>query len=191
MASSSYCAVKRGLDFTGAAFLLGLAAPVLLITSVAIMVEDGAPVLFRQRRSGAAETPYTIYKFRSMTHDTPNVSSADLVHDTTTRVGRTIRRLSLDELPQLFNVVRGEMSLVGPRPALPSQHILLGLRRDSGASNLKPGMTGLAQIRSFDGMSDEVKAAADAEYATTVSLSRDLRILLETVGYLLRQPPVY
>lgn len=191
MASSSYCAVKRGFDFTGAAFLLCLASPALLITSVAILMEDGAPVLFRQRRSGAADVPYTIYKFRSMTHDTPNVSSADLLHDTTTRVGRIIRRLSLDELPQLFNVIRGEMSLVGPRPALPSQDLLLGLRRDSGASSLKPGMTGLAQIQSYDGMPDEVKAAADAEYATTLSLGCDLQILAKTVGYLLRPPPVY
>lgn len=191
MASSSYRAVKRGFDFAGAALLLGLASPALLITSVAIMIEDGTPVLFRQRRSGAADVPYTIYKFRSMRHDTPNVSSADLLHDTTTRVGRVIRRLSLDELPQLFNVIRGEMSLVGPRPALPSQHHLLGLRRDSGAGNLKPGMTGLAQIQSYDGMPDEVKAAADAAYATTLSLGCDLKILVKTAGYLLRPPPVY
>jgi O-antigen biosynthesis protein WbqP len=108
-----------------------------------------------------------------------------------TRVGRVIRRTNIDELPQLVNILRGDMSLVGPRPALPSQAELLALRGANGAAACRPGLTGLAQIRSYDGMPEPEKARWDGQYAATISLRRDLAIVLGTFRYLARRPPVY
>jgi len=108
-----------------------------------------------------------------------------------TRVGRIIRRLNLDELPQLYNILKGDMSLVGPRPALLTQETLLQLRDENGSSLLVPGLTGLAQINGFDGMSDKQKAKYDGLYMQDFGFFQDIKIILATFGYLLRRPPVY
>jgi O-antigen biosynthesis protein WbqP len=108
-----------------------------------------------------------------------------------TRVGKLIRRLNIDELPQLFNVLRGQMSIVGPRPVLPSQSRVLRARRRNGAADLKPGLTGLAQVNSFDGMTDETKAEWDGRYAESVTFIGDVTIGVRTFGYLTKRPPVY
>ena len=108
-----------------------------------------------------------------------------------TRIGRFIRRTNFDELPQLLNILKGDMSVVGPRPAIKSQSELIALRQANGALACRPGLTGLAQVSSYDGMTDVQKAVFDGEYARSVSLAVDLRIIVRTVTYLLKPPPRY
>ncbi|NMM30639.1 MAG: sugar transferase [Cellulomonas sp.] len=182
---------KRVFDITFASAGLLVLSPLLALTGICIWLEDRQFFLFLQVRVGRDGVPFTLWKFRSMPVGTPNVPSAHMAALTTTRIGSLIRRVSFDEMPQLANVIRGDMSLVGPRPALPAQVELLLLRKETGASRLRPGLTGLAQVRSYTGMSDEAKAAHDGEYSMSVSLVNDLRILVKTAAYLLTPPPKY
>ncbi len=182
---------KRLLDLLIAIVALVVLLPVLLITALAIVLDDGSPVLFSQDRVGKDESRFRVHKFRSMKKDVADMPSASAPTDVITGVGKVIRRTNIDELPQLFSVLRGEMSIVGPRPALASQETLLTLRAKSGAAALRPGLTGLAQVNAFDGMSEEEKAGWDAKYVDSVSLLTDIGILLRTVVYLFRRPPVY
>ena len=108
-----------------------------------------------------------------------------------TRIGRLIRRTSIDELPQLWHILRGQMSVVGPRPAIKSQHDLVELRRANGGLACRPGLTGLAQVNSYDGMPEMEKATLDGTYAADVSARHDLRIVLRTFSYLTKPPPAY
>lgn len=183
--------VKRLFDVIVSAIALVLLSPLLLCTAVAIRLEDGAPVLFRQTRVGQNNEPFRIFKFRSMPVAAPNVPSTQARELRVTRVGRVIRRTNVDELPQLINVLRGEMSIVGPRPALPSQSDLLAMRAAKGVQRLKPGLTGLAQVNAYDGMPEAEKVEWDVRYASRVSSRSDLAVVLRTIGYLLRRPPVY
>ena len=183
--------LKRALDLALSGLALVVLSPVLAVIAIAIMLDDGKPVLFRQTRVGRSGEKFELLKFRSMPANTSNVPKAAATTLQVTRVGRVIRRLNLDELPQLFNILRGHMSLVGPRPALSTQDVLCGLRRESGAAACLPGLTGLAQVSAYDGMPEDEKARFDAEYANKVSLVNDLRIIVRTVGYLRHRPPVY
>lgn len=182
---------KRWLDVLLASGALIALSPLLLGCAVAVRLDSAGPALFRQSRVGAAGRRFSILKFRSMAAGTADVASAEAATLEITRVGRVLRRTNIDELPQLVNIVRGDMSVVGPRPALPAQAELLALREARGADRLRPGLTGLAQIRAYDGMPNERKAAFDAEYAERASLGLDLTIILRTVGYLRRRPPTY
>jgi O-antigen biosynthesis protein WbqP len=182
---------KRLLDVTVAGIALLALAPLLLLIAAAIRLEDGGPALFVQQRVGRGGLPFRLFKFRSMPVGTASVPSAEAAALPLTRVGRAIRRTNLDELPQLLNVLSGDMSLVGPRPALASEARLLALRRANGAVALQPGLTGAAQVHSYDGMPDAEKARWDGWYAGRVTLARDLALILRTVPYLLRRPPVY
>jgi O-antigen biosynthesis protein WbqP len=164
---------------------------IMALVAIAILLEDGRPVLFRQHRVGRNKNPFVLFKFRSMPRNSPQLPSATAMDVKVTRIGQFIRRTNIDELPQLINVLRGEMSLVGPRPALPSQTKLIDIRSERNVYDLLPGLTGTAQINAFDGMSDSQKAQWDAEYGNTVSLRTDLGIMFRTLGYLLRPPPVY
>jgi O-antigen biosynthesis protein WbqP len=182
---------KRPFDFTVALLALLVLAPIMLLAALAIALEDGRPVLFRQARVGRGGAPFRIFKFRSMPVSTPSLPSADARALRVTRVGAFIRRTNIDELPQLFNVLEGSMSLVGPRPGLASQSELMEMRRRRDVFRLRPGLTGLAQVNSFDGMTDAEKVDWEARYGERVSFAGDLGIMLRTVGYLLRRPPVY
>ncbi len=182
---------KRLLDIVVATLAMLVLIPVLVLVALAIRLEDNGPALFQQRRSGRRGDPFTLFKFRSMPVGSAIVQSSHAARLKVTRVGRIIRRSNLDELPQLFNILRGEMSLVGPRPALPEQSELLALRGLSGASICRPGLTGLAQVQSYDGMPVTEKAAYDGEYAVRLSFWFDLTLIVRTVGYLFRRPPVY
>ena len=166
-------------------------SPVFGLIAIAILLDDGRPVLFKQQRVGRNGEPFELLKFRSMPVNSGDVPKAAATTLRVTRVGRVIRRLNFDELPQLFNILRGDMSVVGPRPALASQEALCQLRRESGAVRCRPGLTGLAQVNAYDGMPEEVKAKFDAEYVETLSLPNDVRIMVRTVGYLRHRPPVY
>jgi len=182
---------KRSLDALLSGLALAVLAPVLGVIAAAILLEDGRPVIFRQVRAGRDGGTFFLRKFRSMPVDTPNVPSSASKGLAVTRVGGVLRRTNLDELPQLINILRGDMSLVGPRPALPSQKRLLLLRAADGSTSLRPGLTGWAQVNSYEGMPEEEKAELDAEYARQVSLLKDLGIVLRTLPYLAKRPPVY
>ena len=183
--------LKRAFDIAFAVAALAILAPLLLAVAVAIKISDPGPVLFRQRRVGAQGRMFDFYKFRSMPVDTADLPSDRLGEVRLSRVGRLIRRTNIDELPQLWNVLKGDMSLVGPRPPIASQTELIALRRANGALDCRPGLTGWAQVNAFDGMSVPQKAALDGEYAAGVSLLKDVSIILRTFGYLLKPPPRY
>lgn len=182
---------KRLFDILlASASLIGL-SPIMLATAIAIKLDDGGPVCFRQQRVGRRGGPFTIIKFRSMSVNTGDIPSAAAASARVTRVGRVIRRLNIDELPQLVNVIMGDMSIVGPRPALQVQTDLLRFRTENGALDCRPGLTGLAQVNSYDGMSDAEKAKWDGQYAVNVSAVTDLAIIFKTFAYLTKPPPVY
>lgn len=182
---------KAYLDALFALFLLLLVSPLLLLACLAILLEDGRPIFFVHERMGRNQKPFHIFKFRSMRKDTLLKPSADNTDSQITKVGRITRRLNIDELPQLFNILRGDMSLIGPRPGLVSQTSLSNLRQKNGAMALQPGITGLAQVNSFDGMTDAQKAEWDGRYADNISLKMDVNIILQTFLYLLKPSPKY
>lgn len=191
MAGPYRAAGKRAFDLAASAAAILVLSPVLLVTAVCIRLEDGGPALFRQARVGRNGEPFTVLKFRSMRVGSANVPSAQGAALPVTRIGRFIRRTNIDELPQLFNILLGDMSVVGPRPPIPAQQALVAARRANGALALRPGLTGLAQIKSYDGMPESEKAEWDGRYASRVTLLGDLGIILRTFGYLLHRPPVY
>jgi O-antigen biosynthesis protein WbqP len=155
---------------------------------LAILAEDGRPVLIRQRRIGQGGREYRMWKFRTLPRDTPQMAKSALGPEgmQVTPLGRFLRRHSLDELPQLLNVLTGEMSLVGPRPALYTQDDLTSMRAAAGVLAAKPGLTGLAQVSGREDLSLPEKVALDAEYVRGMSLGLDLRIALRTVRAVLR-----
>ena len=176
-------AVKRAGDLTGALLLLVLASPLLLVVAVAVRLDSDGPALFRQRRSGRGGREFVIVKFRTMRPGTPDLAShliQDQAASRITRFGAWLRRTSLDELPQLFNIVRGDMSFVGPRPALYNQDDLIAMRRDAGVDALRPGVTGWAQINGRDDMPMERKVALDRWYLEHTGPLVDVLILLRT-----------
>jgi O-antigen biosynthesis protein WbqP len=182
---------KRLLDIVASSAALVVLSPLLAVIALAILLDDGRPVIFRQRRVGRGGVEFVLLKFRSMPTGTAEIPSGQLAAPRITRVGRFLRRTNLDELPQLVNILRGDMSVVGPRPPLPSQTELVDLRRRSGALECRPGLTGLAQVSSYDGMSAEEKASYDGDYVKSMSFLNDMRIVWQTVGYLRKTPPVY
>lgn len=183
MSTATARALKRGIDVVGALVLLVVTSPILLVAALAIRRTMGSPVLFRQARTGLGGWTFTLLKLRTMT----NAGAGDLSRDAQrlTPLGRFLRTTSVDELPQLWNVLRGDMSLVGPRPLLPSY-----LPRYSPAQarrhEVPPGLTGLAQVNGRNALSWEEKFALDVRYVNTWSLALDLAILWQTVVTLVR-----
>lgn len=182
---------KRALDIVLAGLATVVLSPILVATGLAIRLEDGAPSIYRQARIGRRGRPFTILKFRSMPTNTDVAPSAGMKAATITRVGRVIRRLNIDELPQLLNILRGDMAVVGPRPALHTQAILIARRTQGPSYALRPGLTGLAQVNAYDGMSEEEKAEFDNRYGERISLLHDLTIIGLTFAYLFKPPPTY
>ena len=180
--SGWYGPVKRIIDLVGAVTLLALLWPLMLFIAIAIHLDSPGPALFRQRRAGRGSSEFTIYKFRTMHLGTPDVASHLLGSSTAhvTRVGRVLRRTSLDEMPQLVNIVAGQMSFVGPRPALWNQADLIALRRTANVDTLRPGVTGLAQVDGRDELDLTQKVARDRTYLETCSLQVDLAIMART-----------
>ena len=182
---------KRAFDVLWAVCSLLFLSPLLLLVSLVILLTDPGPLLFSHQRIGRNGVPFRFYKFRSMPVGTSIVPSDRLGKVQLTPVGWLIRRTNIDELPQLLNILWGDMSIVGPRPPLPDQIELIDLRRQNGALDLRPGLTGLAQVLSFNGMRVEQKAALDGLYARSVSLSFDLVVIFKTFFYLFKSPPIY
>lgn len=182
--------VKRFLDILLSLLALIIASPLFLILSVWIKLDSKGPVFFRQKRIGIHRTTFEILKFRSMRTDTPRDMATHLLNNPDqwiTRAGRFLRKTSLDELPQLINILRGEMSIIGPRPALWNQDDLVELREACGANDVVPGLTGWAQINGRDTISVEEKARLDGEYASKISFSMDLKCLFRTVAVVLKK----
>ncbi len=174
---------KRAFDVLVAGAGLIVVAPVFVLVALAVRLDSPGPVLFRQKRVGRGGEAFTLMKFRTMRWGTPDISTADMMRQTkspVTSVGAFLRRASLDELPQLVNVLKGDMSLVGPRPALPTQTRLNALRDARGVHDLRPGITGWAQVNGRDELSDDEKADRDAFYRNNTGFLFDLRILART-----------
>ena len=170
------------LDRILAFFMLLFLSPVFLIVMLFIVIDDGFPVFFTQKRVGKDYTFFKLYKFRSMKKNTPNVATHLLENPEqyVLKVGSTLRKLSLDELPNLINILRGDMVFVGPRPALYNQDDLMQLRVNAGVSHLKPGLTGWAQINGRDEISIEEKVALEKEYLDKKSFAFDVKIFFMT-----------
>ena len=188
-----YAYIKRFLDFILSGLALVILSPVLLGIAIAIRATSPGPVFFRQKRVGRGKSHFMIYKFRTMRTDAPKDQPTHLLQNPEsyiTPVGRFLRTYSLDELPQLINILRGEMSIVGPRPALWNQFDLIAARDAAGANDLRPGLTGWAQINGRDELPIPVKARLDGEYAKRVSFPFDVRCVLGTVFSVLRHDGV-
>ena len=177
---------KRLLDLAGAGAALTLGAPVLAAVGVAVRVSMGAPVLFRQQRPGLHGRPFTIYKFRTMRDAVGPDGRPRPDAERLTAVGRFLRATSLDELPELWNVLRGDMSLVGPRPLM-MQYLPRYSAEQARRHDVKPGVTGWAQINGRNALDWDDKLALDVWYVDHRSLALDLRILARTVTAVLRR----
>ncbi len=166
-----------------ALILLVLFSPIFLTVGIFIVIEDGFPVFFSQKRVGISYSFFNIYKFRSMKKNTPNVATHLLTNPTQylLKIGAFIRKTSLDELPNLINIIKGEMLFIGPRPALYNQDDLMKLRIQAGVDKLKPGITGWAQINGRDEISIEEKVALEKEYLERKSFFFDVYIIFKTV----------
>ena len=167
---------------TAALFLLIILSPIFLIVGFLILIQDGLPVFFKQKRVGVNYTFFHIYKFRTMKKDTPNVATHLLTNPEQylLKIGALLRKLSLDELPNLLNIIKGEMVFVGPRPALYNQDDLMALRVAAEVDKLIPGITGWAQVNGRDELSLEQKVALEKEYLAKKSLTVDFQILIKT-----------
>lgn len=178
-----YQAFKRFLDFILSLLALCVLSPVLAAVSLSVKLDSKGPVLFRQRRVGKNKTYFEMLKFRTMRTDTPKDMPTHLLENPDafiTKVGSFLRKTSLDELPQLINILKGEMSIVGPRPALWNQFDLVEEREKYGANDLRPGLTGWAQVNGRDELEIPVKAKFDGEYVQKMSFLFDLKCVLKT-----------
>ena len=181
-----YGPVKRCIDIVGAVSLLALLWPAMLAIAITIRLESPGPALFRQRRAGRGSSEFTIYKFRTMPVGTLDVASHLLQPNErrVTRLGRVLRRTSLDELPQLINILVGDMSMVGPRPALFNQDDLIAMRRQAHVDLLRPGVTGLAQVHGRDELDLDEKVSYDRRYLEECSIRTDVAVIVRTFAAL-------
>jgi len=184
---------KRTVDFLLALLGLIILSPCYLLIIIAIKLDSKGPVLFEQERMAQHKQSFKIYKFRTMRIDTPhNMPTHMLAHADSyiTRVGKFLRKTSLDELPQLLNIVKGEMSIIGPRPCLMNQTDLIIERDKYGANDIKPGLTGLAQISGRDELPIPVKAKYDGNYCRRITFVGDVKLFLGTITSVLKHDGV-
>lgn len=185
--------IKRGLDILLSLIALIVFLPLMLICAIWIRLDSPGPALFRQKRIGAGDSTFTILKFRTMRQDTPSDVATHLMTDASshiTRCGRILRSTSLDELPQLINILRGDMSFVGPRPALWNQFDLIQMRKEHHIDRVKPGLTGWAQVNGRDMLDMAQKVQFDAEYVQRLSFLMDLRCIWRTVAVVLQRSDI-
>ena len=180
--------LKRAIDFTLSFIGLIVLSPVFLIIAIAIKIDDPGPVFFKQKRVGIHKSYFNLYKFRSMKVNTPDVPTHLLTNPEQyiSRVGQFLRKSSLDELPQLINIIKGEMSIIGPRPALWNQDDLIAERDKYGANDVRPGLSGWAQINGRDELEIPAKAELDGEYVEKLGITIDVKCFLGTVSYVLK-----
>lgn len=181
--TKEYLFCKRALDIVVSLVMLLLLMPVLAVIAVVAAVDTHGSPLFVQKRMGRAGKPFNVYKFRTMSTNAPANMPTYLLNNPEayiSRVGGLLRKTSLDELPQLFNILKGDMSFVGPRPVVLNETELLDLRRKNGAGIVRPGLTGLAQVSGRDDVCTGLKAKLDGEYATNMCLVADIKIFFKT-----------
>ena len=175
--------MKRGFDILSSLIAIILFSPILLLLAMIVKCTSPGPILFKQRRIGKDNQEFMIYKFRTMRIDTPNVATHLLknAEQYITPIGKFMRKTSLDELPQLFNILKGEMSVVGPRPALYNQYDLIEMRTKANVHIVRPGLTGLAQVSGRDELENEQKVYFDQQYVQKQSFLFDLKLIVLTV----------
>ena len=174
--------MKRILDVSLSLIGVLILLPVIFLISILIKITSKGPIIFKQKRVGRYSKEFYIFKFRTMRADTPNVATKDLKGESyLTPIGGFLRRTSLDEIPQLFNVIKGDMSLVGPRPIIKKEEKLIKLRSEKKVDTILPGITGWAQINGRDNLSIEEKVSLDEEYMLDNNLFKDIKILIATV----------
>lgn len=184
-----YLKVKRFTDFILSFVGLIILSPVFIFLIIAIKLDSPGPILFKQKRVGIHKTHFNILKFRTMRIDTPKDTPTHLLENPDqwiTKVGKFLRKTSLDELPQIINILKGEMSIIGPRPALWNQYDLIEKRDKYGANDVPVGLTGWAQINGRDELEIDVKAKLDGEYVEKIGLMMDVRCFFGTVISVLR-----
>lgn len=184
-----YLKFKRIIDLFLSIIGLIVLAPVFLFLMIAIKIDSEGPVFFKQRRMGIHKTYFNLLKFRTMRIDTPKDTPTHLLEDPEqyiTRVGRFLRKTSLDELPQFWNILIGQMSIIGPRPALWNQHDLITERDKYGANDVPVGLTGWAQVNGRDELPIEIKAKLDGEYAKKISFQMDVKCFFMTINGVLK-----
>ena len=188
-----YIIIKRIIDFILSLIAIIILSPIFLVLAIWIKMDSPGPVFFKQKRIGKNRTFFQIYKFRTMRSDTPKDTPTHMLNDPAsfiTRSGHFLRKTSLDELPQLINILKGEMAIIGPRPALWNQDDLADERDKYGANDVLPGLSGWAQINGRDELPIPLKAKLDGEYVRNMSLLFDLRCFLGTIFSVLRSDGV-
>lgn len=183
---------KRALDIVLSLIAMIVLAIPMLIIIIAIKIDDPGPAIFKQKRVGKGKKLFWLYKFRSMKIDTPDVPTHLLENpgQYISRIGRILRKTSLDELPQIYNIFTGKMSIIGPRPALWNQDDLIAERDKYGANDVKPGLTGWAQINGRDELEIPVKASRDGEYVEKMSFLFDCKCFFGTIASVLKSDGV-
>lgn len=174
---------KRVIDFLLSLIGIIILSPIILVICLIIKGTSKGPILFKQNRIGKDNQEFKILKFRTMKIDTPKDCPTHLLENPDqfiTGIGKCLRKTSLDELPQLWNILVGDMSIVGPRPSLPNQYDLNTLRDKNGSSKIKPGLTGLAQISGRDELDIGIKAKLDGDYAKCINVFGDMKIFIKT-----------
>ncbi len=181
--------MKRAFDFTVSLLLIIILFPLFLLISLIVLIDAGSPVIFRQYRVGKDNKLFYIFKFRTMRRGVKNVATADLKNSEKyiTRSGRFLRKTSLDELPQLVNVLLGDMSFVGPRPLIPEEKEIRAIRKKYNVYSVRPGITGWAQVNGRDNLTDKEKALFDKEYIDKQSVGFDIKIMIRTVFVVLKR----
>jgi O-antigen biosynthesis protein WbqP len=188
-----YLKIKRLTDIILSLIGLIVLSPVFLILIIAIKLDSKGPILFKQKRVGIHKSHFNILKFRTMRIDTPKDTPTHLLDNPDqwiTKVGKFLRKTSLDELPQILNILKGEMSIIGPRPALWNQYDLIEERDKYGANDVPVGLTGWAQINGRDELPIEVKAKLDGEYAKKIGFKMDVKCFFGTLISVLRHDGV-
>lgn len=188
-----YLKLKRLMDFVISLIALILLSPLFLILIIAIKIDSKGPVLFKQKRAGRYRSYFNILKFRTMRIDTPKDTPTHMLENPDywiTKVGKFLRKTSLDELPQIINIIKGDMSIIGPRPALWNQYDLIEERDRYGANNILPGLTGWAQINGRDELPIDIKAKLDGEYVNKIGLIMDLKCFFGTFITVLKRDGV-
>lgn len=185
--------IKRLLDICLSGLGLIMLSPLFLLLIIAIRIDSPGPILFKQKRVGIHKTYFKIFKFRTMRIDTPKDMPTHMLLDPEqyiTKIGKFLRKTSLDELPQMINIIKGDMSIIGPRPALWNQYDLIEERDKYGANNVRPGLSGWAQINGRDELEIPVKARLDGEYVKHLSFRFDCICFLRTILSVMRHDGV-
>lgn len=188
-----YLRVKRLVDLFLSVIGLIVLSPLFLILIIWIKLDSEGPILFKQKRVGINKTHFNILKFRTMRIDTPKDTPTHLLENPDqwiTNSGKFLRKTSLDELPQIINIIKGDMSIIGPRPALWNQYDLIAERDKYGANDILPGLTGLAQVSGRDELPIEVKAKLDGEYTQNISFMMDVKCFFKTITAVLKREGV-